>query len=65
MITKGSIVRILRKESYWFNKIGLVVSTEKQNTIRYPLVVRFDSINYSGTNTSNFASTELICLNRE
>ena len=60
MIQKGSKVRILRKESYWFNKIGVVVSVEKTAAIRYPAVVRFESVNYSGTNTNNFALTELV-----
>lgn len=59
MVAKGSKVRILRKESYWFNKIGVVVSVEKAPEIRYPVVVRFDSVNYSGTNTNNFALLEL------
>jgi photosystem I subunit 4 len=59
MVSKGSKVRILRKESYWFNKVGVVVSVEKSTVIRYPVVVRFDSVNYSGTNTNNFAIAEL------
>ena len=59
MIKKGSKVRVLRKESYWFNKIGVVVSVEKSEVIRYPAVVRFESVNYSGTNTNNFAINEL------
>jgi photosystem I subunit 4 len=62
MVKKGSKVRILRKESYWFNKIGVVVSVEKSSTIRYPVVVRFDSVNYSGTNTNNFSLLELVDL---
>jgi photosystem I subunit 4 len=62
MIKKGSKVRILRKESYWFNKIGVVVSVEKSTAIRYPVVVRFDSVNYSGTNTNNFSISELTDL---
>jgi len=62
MIKKGSKVRILRKESYWFNKIGVVVSVEKSNIIRYPVVVRFESVNYSGTNTNNFSESELLGL---
>jgi photosystem I subunit 4 len=61
-IEKGSKVRILRKESYWFNKVGVVVTIEKASAIRYPVVIRFDSVNYSGTNTNNFALTELINL---
>lgn len=60
MVKKGSKVRILRKESYWFNKIGIVVSVEKDAAIRYPAVIRFDSVNYSGTNTNNFSLAELV-----
>jgi|TARA_B100001248_G_scaffold199314_1_gene153646 photosystem I subunit 4 len=59
MVEKGAKVRILRKESYWFNKIGVVVSVEKNEAIRYPVVVRFEAVNYSGTNTNNFAINEL------
>ena len=62
MVTKGSNVRILRKESYWYNKVGVVVSVEKDSTIRYPVVIRFDSVNYSGTNTNNFSFGELDSL---
>ena len=60
MVAKGSKVRVLRKESYWFNKVGVVVSVEKSAVIRYPVVVRFESVNYSGTNTNNFSLTELV-----
>jgi photosystem I subunit 4 len=59
MLKKGSQVKILRKESYWFNKVGVVVSVEKSTVIRYPVVVRFESVNYSGTNTNNFSLVEL------
>jgi photosystem I subunit 4 len=59
MVEKGAKVRILRKESYWYNKIGVVVSVEKSSVIRYPAVVRFESVNYSGTNTNNFSLSEL------
>lgn len=62
MVAKGAKVRILRKESYWFNKVGVVVSVEKSSAIRYPVVVRFDSVNYSGTNTNNFSLVELADL---
>ena len=58
MIDKGSVVRILRKESYWFNQTG-VVATVDQSGIRYPVVVRFENVNYSGTNTNNYALDEL------
>jgi photosystem I subunit 4 len=59
MINRASTVRILRKESYWFNQIGTVVTVD-QSGIRYPAVVRFEKVNYSGTNTNNFAIDELV-----
>lgn len=59
MVQKGSKVKILRKESYWFNKVGSIVTID-QSGIRYPAVVRFDSVNYAGINTNNFALDELI-----
>jgi len=65
MIAKGSKVRILRKESYWFNKVGVVISIEKSSVIRYPAVIRFESVNYSGTNTNNFSLAELVDLEEE
>ena len=58
MISRGSKVRILRKESYWFNQIG-TVATLDQSGIRYPALVRFEKVNYAGTNSNNFALEEL------
>jgi photosystem I subunit 4 len=62
MLKKGSKVRILRKESYWFNRVGVVISVEKASVIRYPVVVRFEAVNYSGTNTNNFSLIEVLDL---
>ncbi|MCP4970635.1 MAG: photosystem I reaction center subunit IV [Arcobacter sp.] len=59
MVSRGSKVRILRKESFWFNQLG-TVATIDQSGIRYPAVVRFENVNYSGTNTNNFAVNELV-----
>ena len=59
MVNRGQTVRILRKESYWYNQTG-TVATVDQSGIRYPAVVRFTSVNYAGTNTNNFALDELV-----
>nr|QWK42318.1 photosystem I reaction center subunit IV [Postelsia palmaeformis] len=61
MVEKGAKVRILRKESYWYNDVGTVVIVEKVGS-NYPVLVRFVKVNYSGTNTSNFKQEELIAV---
>nr|WRW10594.1 photosystem I subunit E [Ascoseira mirabilis] len=59
VIEKGAKVRILRKESYWYNDVGNVVVIEKRAS-NYPVLIRFKKVNYSGTNTSNFKLDELV-----
>lgn len=55
---KNTKVRNLRKESYWFNEIGTVVTIDKSK-VKYPVLVRFVKVNYSGTNSTNFSLSEL------
>ena len=64
-ISRGAKVRIKRPESYWFNEVGTVATIDSSG-IRYPVVVRFEKVNYSamqgvdgGINTNKFAEAEL------
>ena len=57
-IKRGSMVKILREESYWFKRNGKVASID-DTEVRYGVTVRFESVNYNGVNTANFNLSEL------
>ncbi|KAF5732604.1 hypothetical protein HS088_TW17G00134 [Tripterygium wilfordii] len=56
---RGAKVKILRKESYWFNGIGSVVTVDQDPKTRYPVVVRFTKVNYANVSTNNYALDEV------
>jgi photosystem I subunit 4 len=55
---RGSQVRVLRPESFWYREVGKVVSVD-QSGILYPVVVRFNSVNYAGVSTNNYGLNEV------
>ena len=58
-IKRGSMVKILRPESYWYKRNGKVASID-ESAVRYGVTVRFDSVNYSGVNSANYNISELV-----
>ena len=60
MINKGSKVKVLRKESYWYQDTGTVFKVEKN--IKYPVAVRFTRSSYNNVNINNFSEEELMLI---
>ena len=60
MIKKGSRVKILRKESYWYQDIGTVFKVEEN--IKYPIAVRFNRQSYNGVTINNFSENEVAAI---
>ena len=56
---RGAKVKILRRESYWFKGIGSVVAVDQDPNTRYPVVVRFNKVNYANVSTNNYALDEI------
>ncbi|KAG2713756.1 hypothetical protein I3760_04G190500 [Carya illinoinensis] len=57
---RGAKVKILRRESYWYNGIGSVVAVDQDPKTRYPVVVRFNKVNYANVSTNNYALDEIV-----
>ncbi|XWS36521.1 hypothetical protein CRYUN_Cryun20dG0092000 [Craigia yunnanensis] len=56
---RGTKVKILRRESYWFKSYGSVVAVDQDPKTRYPVVVRFNKVNYANVSTNNYALDEI------
>ena len=60
MISKGAKVKVLRKESYWYQDVGTVFKVDEN--IKYTIAVRFVRQSYNGVNINNFHESELVVV---
>merc|ERR1740117_741131 len=56
---KGSWVRILRPDSYWYQEKGLVVNVAQFPNVKYPVSIKFEMMNYANVNVNSFALWEV------
>lgn len=56
-LKKGDTVRILRPESYWYRKLGVITVIESSE--RYGISCRFASCNYQGNFVAKFSDKEV------
>merc|ERR1712008_629432 len=56
---KGSTVKILRPESYWFQERGTVVNVNQKPEVKYPVTVKFQMTNYANVNKMALRSGRL------
>ena len=61
-LKRGSNVKILKKESYWFQEVGKSASIDDTEVL-YGVTVRFEKVNYNGVTTSNFHKNEIMEIN--
>ena len=58
-LKRGSNVKILKKESYWFQEVGKIASIDDTEVL-YGITVRFEKVNYNGVTTANFHKNEIM-----
>jgi photosystem I subunit 4 len=61
-LKRGSNVKILKRESYWFQEVGKIASIDDTEVL-YGITVRFEKVNYNGVTTANFHKNEVIEIN--